>query len=411
MHAATPMHTTSEGDSWSRRRLWVLRSGVALFALQLVTALGDTSHGSRAIAAAVRSSVRGAAAAVWPSAVDWIEQLAARSDAHAVLLWLAADTLLAIVIAAMWTATTRANRHDRLAGAMRTTLRYLVGVVMCVYGGLKVVPVQFPTPAAEDLLRPLGDRSPMALLWAFMGTSPAYTVFSGVGELIGGALLFWRRTTTLGALILIGVLANVVMLNFAYDVPVKRAATLLLIAAVGLASRDASRLARILILDLPTAPGHEPPFAAGPRMRLVRRVLKPLIVVLAIAGPLGAALALRRSQTTKGPLDGVYSVERFVCDGTERPPLRTDAIRWWRVVIGDRGSVVVESASGRCERFRPTVNDREGTLTLTTADGSSSMRFRYENTTAQLRLVSDGGPIAEVVLRPLSAATVFRVLR
>jgi len=405
------MHQLLDPGDWSRRRLWTFRTGVALLAIQFVVAAADTTNGARAVAARVGECVRAVLAAMWASGVGWIDELVARSDGHAVLLGLVRDGVLAVALAAAWTGLSRTHRHDRLAAAVRLVLRYLVGTLMLVYGGLKVVPVQFPSPSAEELLRPLGERSPMALLWAFMGSSPAYTVFAGLGEVVGGILLFSRRTTTLGALVLVGVMANVVMLNFAYDVPVKRAATLLLLAAIVLASRDVARLARVLVFDLPTGRGGEAPFAAGPRMRTVRRFLKPTIVTLAVGGPIAAALALGSARSAQGPLDGVYAVDRFVRDGVEVAPIRTDSTRWWRVVVGDRGSVVVESASGRCERFRPTVNDREHTLTLTTADGSSSMRFRYENTPGQLRLVSDGGPIAEVVLRPLSAAKVFRVLR
>ncbi len=409
--APRPMSTTLDCGDWSRRRLWIFRTGAALFGIQILASLGDTTNGARGAAASLRNAVRAVFAAVWPAGVDWVERLAARSDGHAVVLDLAGDVALAVVVAAVWTSLSRARHHDRLAGAMRVTLRYLVATVLLVYGGLKVIPVQFPVPSAEELLRPLGQRSPMALLWAFMGASPAYTVFGGFGEVLGGALLFWRRTTTLGALILTGVLANVVMLNFAYDVPVKRAASLLLLAALVLASRDAARLLRAFVLDGPAEPGGEAPFAAGPRLRKLRLVLKPTIVVLAIGGPIAAAIALGRPTAPKGPLDGVYAVERFVRDGADVAPLRTDPARWWRVVIGDRGGVVIENADGRCERFRAAVDERDHTLTLSAADGRSARRFHYEATAGSLRLEGDGDPIGEVVLRPLSAATVFRVLR
>ena len=61
----------------------------------------------------------------------------------------------------------------------------------------------------------------MGLLWTFMGASESYTIFSGISEMAGGLLVTARRTTLLGALVCIGVLGNIVMLNFSYDVPVK----------------------------------------------------------------------------------------------------------------------------------------------------------------------------------------------
>lgn len=46
-----------------------------------------------------------------------------------------------------------------------------------------------------------------------------YAMFTGFGKSIGAFLLFFRRTTTLGALILIAVLSNVALLNYVFDVP------------------------------------------------------------------------------------------------------------------------------------------------------------------------------------------------
>ncbi len=54
-----------------------------------------------------------------------------------------------------------------------------------------------------------------------MGYSTPYNVFTGLVETVPAMLLFFRRTATLGALLLVAVLANVVMLNLCYDVPVE----------------------------------------------------------------------------------------------------------------------------------------------------------------------------------------------
>jgi hypothetical protein len=61
----------------------------------------------------------------------------------------------------------------------------------------------------------------MGLLWTFMGASAAYTIFTGLGELVGGLLLTTRRTALAGALVSAAVMTHVAVLNFCYDVPVK----------------------------------------------------------------------------------------------------------------------------------------------------------------------------------------------
>src|SRR5947199_10310512 len=85
-----------------------------------------------------------------------------------------------------------------------------------------------------------------------MGYSTPYTIFTGVGEVIGGVLLFFRRTTTLGALIICGVMANVVALNFSYDVRVKVFSSLLLFLTIFLLVPDLRRLMNIFVLNRST---------------------------------------------------------------------------------------------------------------------------------------------------------------
>lgn len=395
---------------WTTRRLWTFRTGIALFAVQIAVSLFDASKATRAAAEQLSAAARAPFAAAFPGITAALESFAARSDAHAVVLGLARDALLALALAALWSLVDRRRRHDRLAGAVRVTLRYLVGTVMLVYGGFKVVPVQFPVPSPEALLRPLGEHTPMGLLWAFMGVSPAYTVFAGLGEAIGGALLFWRRTTTLGALLLVFVLANVVILNFAYDVPVKRGSALLLLAALVLAARDAGRLTRLLLLDLPTEPAREPAFAGGRIGRRVRAVLKPAIVALAILGPLAVAILVGPEHHAAGPLHGVYEVERFVRDGAEVPAARAAPARWQRLVLGDRGDAVVQTSDGRFARLGLAIDEPSHTVRLTDRSSKSEMLFRYERSADRLRLTGEGQSITELSLAPVPESKVFRVL-
>jgi len=83
-----------------------------------------------------------------------------------------------------------------------------------------------------------GESSPMRLLWTFMGASAPYTVFAGLAEVIPGILLFFRRTSTLGAMASAAVMLNIVLMNFCYDVPVKLYSTHLLLMALFLLLPD-----------------------------------------------------------------------------------------------------------------------------------------------------------------------------
>lgn len=390
---------------------FAVRAGVALFAVQLCASAFDASPATRAAAASIHAAVHSAWAAVLPAGVARWDEFAARSDGHAVTLELLADLTVCVTIAGAWSLLDRRRRDPhRLAGALRLCTRYLVGVLMLVYGGFKVFPAQFPPPSTDDLLRPLGARSPMSLMWTFMGFSPAYSLFAGLAECIGGALLLFRRTTTLGALLIIGVMANVAMMNFAYDVPVKRLAVLLLIAAIALAARDVPRLLDVLVLDRPTRPRNEPAFA-GPRwLRAARPWLKAPIVGLAIAGPLIASALVVRARSTEVPLRGVYEVQQFVRDGETRPPLTTDGRRWRRLVLNDRGTATVQYMDDRFVRYQVDADTTAHTLTLRRA--GEQLAFTYGEAgdgTLQLRGLT-GTDIAEMSLQTLPERDLFPLI-
>jgi UPF0716 family protein affecting phage T7 exclusion len=59
----------------------------------------------------------------------------------------------------------------------------------------------------------------MGVLWASMGSAPAYEIFTGCAEVVGGLLLIVPRTVTLGALISLAAMILLFVLNMTYDVP------------------------------------------------------------------------------------------------------------------------------------------------------------------------------------------------
>jgi uncharacterized membrane protein YphA (DoxX/SURF4 family) len=177
--------------------------------------------------------------------------------------WLQTACVIAFALVAtlVWSILDRRRREYRtLHEALRILVRLVLAWALLSYGSVKLLQTQFPPPSPSQLLERVGDESPMGLLWTFMGASTAYNVFAGLGEAVPGLLLFFRRTTTLGALLAAAVMSNVVMLNMAYDVPVKIYSSQLLLYAAFLALPDARRLANVLVLNrpAPAAPGRAP---------------------------------------------------------------------------------------------------------------------------------------------------------
>lgn len=242
-----------------------------------------------------------------------------------------------------------------LAALLRVHLRYALGSAMLSYGLAKVLVQQFPAPTAERMLTTFGESSPMGLLWTCLGHAPGYTIMGGVLECLGGLLLLWRRTTCLGAVVLIPVMVNVVAMNFFYDVPVKIYSTHLLLAAIVLVVPDAGRLTRALL-------GSAVPAADD------RRFVEPVRRWALLAGKsavLGAmALALWAESAAEGPWDDEAAAAasallppdgsyRVIGSPVEGSPSGSESPAPWRIVTFAHGQLVsVRLADGSRRRYR-----------------------------------------------------------
>jgi hypothetical protein len=161
---------------------------------------------------------------IWSALVPWVARHLFHSEApvrftgsgDSIFGWVQIVCYLVLAVAAtlIWTLLDRKrSNYARLFEGLKVYVRFGLGLIMIEYGGLKIVPSQFPQPSLDRLMQPFGDASPMGLLWTFMGASPAYTIFAGLCEWSGGVLLLFRRTALLGALLSLCALTNVVMLN------------------------------------------------------------------------------------------------------------------------------------------------------------------------------------------------------
>ena len=246
---------------------------------------------------------------------------------------LAVIASLAVVGTVVWSVVSKRREHEQLRAGLRVSLRYAVGLIMLTYGSIKIVGGQFPPPTVGRLLQPVGKMTPMGLLWTFMGASPAYVIFSGFGETVGALLVMFRRTATLGALVLAGVLTNVAMMNFCYDVPVKINSTHYLAMCVFIMLPDLERLGGVLVFQRATPAVAWRRRFASRRARIAHHIVKALIV-----GGIGGYTfyaAVSESFTylhAAHPwIDGYWTVKRFVRNGHEVPALLDDNTRWNRL--------------------------------------------------------------------------------
>ncbi len=105
------------------------------------------------------------------------------------------------------------NKIEQLEYLCVCILRYsLIFSMVIFYGYAKLITKQFQINYLS-LETPLKDVSSHHLLWYFFGKSNSQTFLYGLFEFIPGMLLLFRRTTFLGAVLLLPVLASVLLVN------------------------------------------------------------------------------------------------------------------------------------------------------------------------------------------------------
>jgi hypothetical protein len=217
--------------------------------------------------------------------------------------------VLAVVATIAWSILDRRRaEYRRLWYWLRTALRFWLCLTMLGYGFSKVFKTQFPAPTPGRLVERYGDSSPMALLWTFMGYSTPYTVFAGLAEVVGGLLLFFRRTTLLGALVVGAVMTNVVMLNFCYDVCVKIFSAQILVVAIVIAAPELRKLVDLLVRNRATAPSDLGP-SFSRRVTIAGWAAKTLLVVYSMYLLVKGELATREMLSNPKRPAGLWIVD------------------------------------------------------------------------------------------------------
>jgi hypothetical protein len=259
--------------------------------------------------------------------------------------------------AMIWTASDRKSRsYPKLHYGLCLLVRYSLAGVSFSYGIIKIFAMQMHFPNMSQLATPLGDYLPMRFSWMFIGYSEPYQIFSGVAETTVGLLLFWRKTALLGALLAVGVFANVVMLNYSYDIPVKIYSTNLLIASIFLVWQERKRLFAFFIQNSPTIPSplFEKTFVIR-WQKVTRIVLKTIFFLFTFGFTLADTYSYyqeTKAQRTKvlEPIQpGMYHVELFVKNGDTIPESLADSLRWRDVIFdyNGQGSFSAQDSSFR----------------------------------------------------------------
>lgn len=228
------------------------------------------------------------------------------------------------------------ENYSKLFHWLVVLIRYYIIFQMVTYGVAKIFYMQFRTPSFDRLITLYGDSSPMGILWTFMGFSKGYTMFTGFGEFVGGLLLLFRKTRTLGAMMVFAVMVNVMALNFFYDVPVKILSSHLVFFALILIAIDGKRLVNMLVLNQATTPIDIAPNFENLKAEKITNISKWVLVIGAIGYSFYQTNSMR-NKYIKGPDDiplyGLYDVKTFVKNNDTLPANINDSARWHYLAI------------------------------------------------------------------------------
>lgn len=238
----------------------------------------------------------------------------------------------------IWSAIDRKSAgYNKLFYWFTVVLRYYVAITMLSYGVYKVIKLQFPFPGFGRLMEPYGNSSPMGLAWTFFGYSTGYNWFTGIAEISCGVLLFFRKTSALGAVMTLIVAGNIMAINYSFDVPVKLLSTTLVLMALFLILKDIKRFSNFFLFNKAAEPSNLEPHRFRKKWKnITLSVVKYVLIAYTVIFDFYGAFKAEKEygpKAPKSPLYGLYNVKKFVVNKDTLKPLTTDLVRWNKVAL------------------------------------------------------------------------------
>jgi hypothetical protein len=245
--------------------------------------------------------------------------------------------IASLAVAGLWTLVDRRRtEYRRLHDAFRVSIRYWLASSVWWYAWAKFAVWQFGKGFEDDeLLTQFGDMAKNIVMWSTMGVSNTYSIFTAVGEALAVGFLFFRRTTTLGALLLIQIMGIVAILDILHEASVGERAVHYALLGVFLLAPDAKRLLDLYVFNRPVSqPVPQQRFFDWPSHR-VWSVVVPSMKLLLLVGFLQNPLRFGKSfrgyymlEPKPHELVGVFNVEEFVRNGAAEQARYGDTTAW-----------------------------------------------------------------------------------
>jgi hypothetical protein len=257
---------------------------------------------------------------------SWLRDYAAWGNAFAI----------AVVAGLVWSlADPKRQSYNLLYYWITVIVRFRAAIGIIGFGFTKLFPTQMPYPSLGLLNTDFGDFTAQKIYWLSIGIVPWYQVFGGIVEVLAGALLFFRKTATFGAILLVGALGDITFVNYAYDGGVHVYAFYFVLLGSFLLTADVSRLYNLLVREQYTVPQFYYPDYKLPAYRYPRIVLKSLaIFVFFILLTYTEAINFKYDPYKQPSTAGIktlrvnYNVTEFRVNNRLIPYSPRDTVRW-----------------------------------------------------------------------------------
>ncbi len=309
-----------------------------------------------------------------------------------ILDWIALGIMAALGLAAalLWSIASefrrdRALAYPRLFFWFRLILRLTLGYAMLNYGFAKLFPFQMAPPSLAVLNEPLGNTSPMTMLWTLIGLNPVYEIICGAAEVAAGLLILFRRTGLLGTLLTAFLTTNIVLYNFCFDVPVKIYAAHLLLMSLALIIPWTPALLNFFILHRPCAPSggwSRPARRYGLRIETVATVAVLLFTLIpqTIAMHKGYAQQLA-SERHPSPWVGQWHVDSALLKGQPKPIPTGDGLPMTDIFVEPSGRTNLRDSDSVLWRAGTEFDDKKHTMTLYTEFADAPITYAIQQPT------------------------------
>jgi len=311
--------------------------------------------------------------------------------------------IISFLAGSIWSAfDNRKSYYPRLQYCFFVFVRYYLAMQMLAYGWSKIFKSQFSLPEPNLLFTSLGQFSHDILYWSTMGMSRSYVIFGGILEVFIAFLLFFRKTSLLAALIGIGVMSNVVAINFGFNISVKLYSSFLLLLFIILAAPDFNRLISFFIQNKTTPPSNLwfPIFKTDQQTRIYR-ILKTLVIGILLIDSLAIYIQNSNYNDDIAPrplYHGAYDIQKTIVNTTDTLSYQNN---WKRLFIHRRGYFITQDADDNMEDYTmKMINDSTYQIVRSGTTNSKLLTIQEQNNTIIFNIIANSDSL-QIITAPI----------